>query len=85
MGLVSWIVVGLITGLLAKWVMSGSEPGDLIFTILVAVAGASFWGFVIGLLGGTGATDFNAWSILVATIGATIFLFLYGLVTRRTA
>ncbi len=85
MGLVSWIVVGLITGLLAKWVMPGSEPGDLIITILVAVAGASFWGFVVGLLGGTGATGFNAWSILVATIGAIIFLFLYGLVTRRTA
>lgn len=85
MGLISWIVVGLIVGLLTKWAMPGSEPGDLIITILVAVAGASFWGFIVGILGGNGATGFHAGSILGATIGAVVFLFLYGWVTRRTA
>ena len=85
MGLVSWIVVGFVIGLLASWVMPEAGSGDPIITILVAVAGASFWGFVVGLLGGTGATGFNVWSILVATVGAVVFSLLYRLVTRSTA
>ncbi len=84
MGLISWIVVGLIAGLLAKWIMPGSEPGSFIVTVLLGIAGASVGGFVIGILGGTGATGFNVWSILVATLGAILLLFLYNLVTRRT-
>lgn len=85
MGLLSWIVVGLLAGLLAKWVMPGSDPGGIIVTILVGMAGASVGGFIVSILGGTGATGFNIWSILVATLGAVILLALYRLVARRTA
>jgi uncharacterized membrane protein YeaQ/YmgE (transglycosylase-associated protein family) len=49
------------------------------------MAGASIGGFIVRLLGGAGATAFNVWSILVATLGAIILLFLYGLIDRRTA
>ncbi len=83
MGLISWIVVGLIAGLLAKWIMPGSEPGGLIITLILGMAGASFGGFLVSILGGTGAAGFNVWSILVATIGAIILLFLYSLVARQ--
>jgi len=85
MGLLSWIGVGLLAGLLAKWVMPGSDPGGIIVTILVGMAGASVGGFIVSILGGTGATGFNVWSILVATLGAVILLALYRLVARRTA
>jgi uncharacterized membrane protein YeaQ/YmgE (transglycosylase-associated protein family) len=84
MGIISWVVVGLIAGLLAKWLMPGSGPGGLIVTVLIGMAGASIGGFIARLLGGTGAMGFNVWSILVATLGAIILLFLYGLVARRT-
>jgi uncharacterized membrane protein YeaQ/YmgE (transglycosylase-associated protein family) len=84
-GLISWIVVGLIAGLLAKWIMPGEGPGGLLITLILGMVGASLGGFVVGLLGGTGATGFNVWSIIVATFGAIILLFLYGLLTRRTA
>lgn len=84
MGLISWIVIGLIAGLLAKWIMPEEGPGGLIITVLLGMAGASVGGFVVSLLGGTGATGFNVWSILVATLGAVILLFLYGLIARRT-
>ncbi len=84
MGLISWIVVGLIAGLLAKWIMPGEGPGGLIITLILGMAGASVGGFVVSILGGTGATGFNIWSILVATFGAIILLFLYGLFARRT-
>ncbi len=84
MGLITWIAVGLISGMLAKWIMPGSDPGGVIVTAIIGMAGASVGGFIVGVLGGTGPTGFNAWSILVATLGAVILLFLYNLVVRRT-
>ena len=85
MGLTSWIVIGLLAGLLARWIMPGEDPGGIIVTILVGMAGASVGGFIVSILGGTGATGFNVWSILVATLGAVVLLALYRLVARRTA
>ena len=85
MGLISWIVVGAIAGLLAKWIMPGDGPGGFIITIILGMAGASVGGFVVSIIGGTGATGFNIWSVLVATLGAIILLYLYGLINRRTA
>jgi uncharacterized membrane protein YeaQ/YmgE (transglycosylase-associated protein family) len=85
MGIISWILVGLIAGLLAKWIMPGAGPGGFIVTVLIGMAGASLGGFTARILGGTGATGFNVWSILVATLGAIFLLFLYGLIVRRTA
>lgn len=49
------------------------------------MAGASIGGLLAGLIGGTGATGFNVWSVVVATFGAVVLLFLYNLITRRTA
>ncbi len=85
MGLISWIVIGLIAGLLARWITPGPDPGGIIVTVLVGMAGASVGGFLVRILGGAGATGLNIWSILVATIGALLLLFLYNLVARRTA
>lgn len=85
MGLISWVIVGALAGLLAKWIMPGSGPGGFLVTVLLGMAGASIGGFIVGLLGGTGATGFNVWSILVATLGAVVLLFVYGLISRRTA
>ena len=85
MGIISWILVGLIAGLLAKWIMPGAGPDGFIVTGLIGMAGASIGGFIVTILGGTGATGFNVWSILVAMLGAIVLLFLYGLITRRTA
>ncbi len=85
MGIISWILIGLIAGLLAKWIMPGAGPGGFIVTVLIGMAGASLGGLIVKILGGAGATGFNVWSILVATLGAIVLLFLYGLVNRRTA
>ena len=85
MGLISWIVIGLLAGLLARWIMPGEDPGGIIVTILVGMAGASVGGFIVSILGGAGATGFNVWSILVATLGAVILLALYRLFAHRTA
>jgi uncharacterized membrane protein YeaQ/YmgE (transglycosylase-associated protein family) len=81
-GVISWIVVGLIAGLLGKLIMPGRDPGGFLITIVIGMIGALVGGFVVQLLGGTGVTGFNIWSILVATLGAIILLALYRLVAR---
>ena len=85
MGLVSWVAVGVIAGLVAKGIVPGPDPGRLVVTVILGMAGASLGGFVVGVLGGSGATGFDVWSVLVATLGAVILLYLYGMVARRTA
>ena len=83
-GIIAWIVVGLIAGILAKWVMPGPDPGGIITTILIGVVGALIGGFVInGLFGGSGVSGIDLTSILVATLGAIILLAVYRLITRR--
>ena len=84
MGIISWIIVGLIAGALGRLVMPGDEPGGFIATLLIGMAGAVVGGFVVGILGGSGATGLNIWSILVATLGAIILLALYRLIAERS-
>ena len=74
MGIISWIIVGLIAGALGKLILPGEDPGGFIVTILIGMAGALVGGLLVGLLGGTGVTGFNIWSILVATMGAIVVL-----------
>jgi uncharacterized membrane protein YeaQ/YmgE (transglycosylase-associated protein family) len=83
MGILAWIVVGLIAGVLAKLIMPGDDPGGFIVTILLGIVGAFVGGFVVNLLGGAGVSGFNLWSILVATLGAIILLAIYRLVAGR--
>jgi len=73
--ILSWIIIGLIAGALAKLIMPGDDPGGIIVTILIGIAGAFIGGFLAGLigLGGGGLI----WTIIVATIGAIILLAIY--------
>ncbi len=77
------IVVGLIAGVLAKWVMPGPDPGGIIVTILIGIAGAFVGGYIVQALGGPGLTGIGITSILVATLGAVLLLAVYRLITRR--
>ena len=85
MGLISWIVIGAIAGLVARRIVPGPDPGRFIVTVILGIAGASLGGFVMGLLRGSGTTSFDVWSVLVATLGAVMSLYLYSLIVRRTA
>jgi uncharacterized membrane protein YeaQ/YmgE (transglycosylase-associated protein family) len=73
--LIFWIIVGLIAGALAKFVMPGDDPGGFIITIILGIAGAIVGGFLASLIGiGGGGT---IWTIIIATIGAIILLAIY--------
>lgn len=71
-----WIVIGLIAGALAKWIMPGRDPGGIIVTILIGIAGALLGGFLAGLLPflSTGGT---LWNLVLATAGSVLLLWLY--------
>ncbi len=84
MGIITWIIIGLIAGALAKLIMPGDDPGGIIVTIIIGMVGSVLGGFLAGLvgLGGGGLI----WSIIVAIIGAIILLAIYRAVAgRRTA
>ena len=86
MGILTWILIGLIAGVLAKVAMPGPDPGGIILTIVIGIVGALIGGFVVNnLLGGPDVAGFNLTSILVATLGSVILLAVYRLATRRAA
>ncbi len=81
--IIGWIIIGLIAGALAKFIMPGDDPGGFIITILLGIAGALVGGFLAGLIGigGGGAI----WTIIIATIGAIILLAIYRLIAGNRA
>lgn len=81
MGIISWIVFGLIAGVLAKWIMPGRDPGGVIVTILIGVAGAFVGGFVGTLLGLGTVSGFDIRSFFIAVGGAVLLLAGYRMMT----
>ena len=77
MGGFSWIIMGLIVGALAKFIMPGDDPGGIIVTILIGIAGASVGGFIGSAIGLGTVTGFNLGSLLLAIGGALLLLFVY--------
>ncbi|RMH71311.1 MAG: GlsB/YeaQ/YmgE family stress response membrane protein [Gemmatimonadetes bacterium] len=77
MGLISWIVFGLIAGALAKWIMPGKDPGGIFITIGIGIVGAIIGGFIGSFLGLGGVTGFNLKSFFIAVGGALILLYAY--------
>jgi uncharacterized membrane protein YeaQ/YmgE (transglycosylase-associated protein family) len=84
MGIIAWLVLGLIAGFLASIVMKGGGYG-IIGDIIVGVVGALIGGFLFSLLGSTGVTGLNLWSLLVAFIGACVLIALLRAVSGRRA
>jgi uncharacterized membrane protein YeaQ/YmgE (transglycosylase-associated protein family) len=79
--ILSWIIVGLIAGVIAKLIMPGRDPGGCIITVLIGVAGALLGGFLVGLfVKGDVMTGVNFTTVVVAIGGAVILLLLYRLV-----
>jgi uncharacterized membrane protein YeaQ/YmgE (transglycosylase-associated protein family) len=82
MGILSWIVLGPIVGVIAKFIMPGRDPGGIIITILIGIAGAFIGGFIGSFLGFGTVTGFNAVSIMLAIGGAVLLLILYRVIKK---
>ncbi|MDN3556707.1 GlsB/YeaQ/YmgE family stress response membrane protein [Halomonas maura] len=82
MGILSWILFGLIAGVIAKWLMPGKDPGGIIVTILIGIAGAFVGGWLGSMVGMGSMGDFSLGSFITAIVGALILLGGYRLLKK---
>ena len=85
-GIITWIVIGLIAGYLASHLVNKSGEG-MVLDIILGIVGAFIGGVIFRAVGSSGVTGFNFWSIFVAVIGAVVLLVIYHAIRgqRRTA
>ena len=83
MGALSWIILGLIAGALAKAIRPGKDPQGCFFTMFIGIMGAVIGGWIATLLGWGRVNGFNLYSLLVATVGAIIFLAIWAAIMRK--
>ena len=83
MGILSWIVLGLIAGMVAKLVMPGRQRGGCLMTTLLGIVGALLGGFIGRALGYTGVEDFSWASLGWAVLGSLVLLLVFGALFRR--
>lgn len=77
MGVVTWIILGLIAGFIASKIVNRTGSG-LILDLVLGMVGAAVGGFIVsGLFGMRGITGLNIWSIIVSVIGAVVVLWIY--------
>jgi uncharacterized membrane protein YeaQ/YmgE (transglycosylase-associated protein family) len=81
-GLLGWIMVGLIAGLLARWIVRDSRTG-CIYTVVIGVLGAIIGGGLMALIDEEGVDDFSVRSIIVAAIGAVLLLLILQAIAGR--
>ena len=81
MAILSWIVFGLVVGIIAKLLMPGRDPGGFIITMLLGIAGALVGGFIGRAMGFYGPNQGAGW--LMSILGAIVLLAIYRLMMRR--
>ncbi len=85
MGIIAWIVIGLLAGAIAKALMPGKDPGGIIITMLIGIAGGLLGGFLGKVIFGVDSIDgfFDLSTWIAAIVGSVILLALYRMVTGR--
>ena len=82
MGFISWIILGLIAGAIAKLLLPGKDPGGFIITIIIGIIGAIIGGYLSTILGFGTVTGVNFGSIIIAILGAVVLLLIYRMVRK---
>lgn len=84
MGILSWIVFGLIAGAIAKFILPGKDPGGILLTIVIGIVGGLLGGWLgSSVFGSTGVSGFNLMSFVWAVVGSLILLVVYRLIFSR--
>ena len=83
MGILTWIVLGLLAGALAKWIMPGKDLGGVFVTILIGMAGAVIGGFIASAIGLGTVTGFNIGSLVIALGGSLLLLFIFRQIKKK--
>ena len=84
MSIIAWIVLGLIAGFIASKLVNRTG-GNLVLDLVLGVVGSFVGGFLFTRFGSGGVSGLNLYSILVATIGAVVVLFIYHALMGRRA
>jgi uncharacterized membrane protein YeaQ/YmgE (transglycosylase-associated protein family) len=82
MGIIAWLVVGLIAGFIASKIVNHTGSG-IIMDIVLGIVGAFVGGFIFNFFGHSGVNGFNLYSMLVAIVGAVVVLFIYHAIAGR--
>ncbi len=84
MEIIGWIILGLVAGAIAKLILPGDDPGGIIVTILLGIAGAIVGGFIGRAIGiGGDGDNFDFGTLITAVIGSIILLLAYRLIAGR--
>lgn len=83
MGILSWIIMGLLAGAVAKWLMPGKDPGGCLITVFLGIGGGIVGGYIGTQLGFGKVDGFNLGSFGLATAGAVLLLYLYRMLKNR--
>ncbi len=83
MGVLSWIIFGLIAGAIAKAIHPGKDPGGWIVTIIIGIIGGVVGGWIGMMIWHHDVNDWSLYSFLMAVVGAIIVLAIYRMITRR--
>lgn len=82
MGVLLWVLFGLIAGVIAKFIMPGRGPGGIVVTIILGILGAVVGGFISTQLGFGDISGFDVRSMAIAVGGAVLLLLIYGMVRK---
>lgn len=82
MGFISWIILGLIAGAIAKLLLPGKDPGGFIITIIIGIIGAIIGGYLSTILGFGTVSGVNFGSIIIAILGSIVLLLIYRMVRK---
>jgi uncharacterized membrane protein YeaQ/YmgE (transglycosylase-associated protein family) len=83
MGILTWIIFGLVAGAIAKFIMPGNQGMGWLMTIILGIVGAFVGGFIGSLLGWGTVENFDFKGIILAVVGALLVLWVYGMATKR--
>ncbi|MDC9589033.1 GlsB/YeaQ/YmgE family stress response membrane protein [Xenorhabdus sp. XENO-10] len=83
MGILSWIILGLLAGVLAKWIMPGNNSSGIIMTMILGIVGAVVGGYISTFFGMGKVDGFNFGSFIIAVVGAMIVLFVYHKISNQ--
>lgn len=83
MGILTWIIFGLIAGAIAKFIMPGNQGMGWLMTIILGIVGAFVGGWIGSMFGWGTVDEFDFRSIILAVVGALLVLWIYGMATRR--
>jgi len=83
MGILSWIILGLLAGGIAKFLMPGKDPGGCLITMLLGIVGASVGGWIGTTLGFGSVQQFDLRSLGIAILGSLVILLIYRMIAGR--